>query len=127
MPEEDGKIKHISTEADKVRIGAITFFTNGEQITFFSEGTIKPIPAGDRMSKVLVERIVHIEIEDHGIGISKIFENVSTHVNNSFTCVLIFCLMKFLIGCFLHLKNGCCSLSLNEQHWMSGCYPNSLN
>ncbi len=56
---EGGKIRQITTEADKVGDGAITFSTNGQQITFFSDGTIKSIPVVGGLSKVLVENIIH--------------------------------------------------------------------
>lgn len=57
IPSEGGKIRQISTEADDVGEGAITFSKGGEQITFFSDSTIKTIPIEGGQNNVLVANI----------------------------------------------------------------------
>ena len=61
IPSEGGKIRQITSKADSVRGGAITFSTNGENIAFFSDGTIKTIPVEGGQSKVLVTKIKSVE------------------------------------------------------------------
>jgi Tol biopolymer transport system component len=57
IPAEGGEIRQITSKADSVGDGAITFSTNGEHITFFSGGTIKTKPVEGGQSKVLVTNI----------------------------------------------------------------------
>lgn len=57
IPAEGGEIRQITSKADSVGDGAITFSTNGEHITYFSGGTIKTKPVEGGQSKVLVTNI----------------------------------------------------------------------
>lgn len=57
IPAEGGKIRKITSKADSVGGGAITFSTNSENIAFFSGRTIKTIPIEGGQSKVLVTNI----------------------------------------------------------------------
>ncbi len=57
IPAEGGEIRQITSKADSVGDGAITFSTNGEHITFFSGGTIKTKPVEGGESNVLVADI----------------------------------------------------------------------
>lgn len=61
IPSEGGKIRQITSKADSVGDGAITFSTNGENIAFFSGSTIKTIPVEGGQSKVLVTKIKSVD------------------------------------------------------------------
>ena len=57
IPAEGGKIRQITSKADSVGGGAITFSTNGEQIAFFSGSTITSITVEGGQSEILVANI----------------------------------------------------------------------
>ncbi|NNF35109.1 MAG: hypothetical protein HKN68_13425, partial [Saprospiraceae bacterium] len=57
VPTEGGEVRQITTEADSLGEGAITFSPDGKNIAFFSDHAIKTIPLKGGLPEILVANI----------------------------------------------------------------------
>jgi Tol biopolymer transport system component len=59
IPAEGGDPRRVTSEADSVDFGGITFSLDGERIAYFSRGAIKMIPVAGGTAEVLIAQVRH--------------------------------------------------------------------